>query len=64
MENSDKPTHYPRIIPKPIAIDKMSKGYLKNQIEYIEHTGVKEEYLDVLKEQLKEKNKKIFKWEP
>lgn len=64
MEQPKKPTHYPRILPKPIEIVKMSTGYLKTQIEYIEHVGVKEEYLDSLKEELKERNRIIFKYTP
>lgn len=42
------------------SVDKMSVGYLKNQIEYISRTGIKEEYLDTLKKEFKEKTKPIF----
>lgn len=54
-------TKYPRLIPKPIEITRMSTAYLKNQIERIEHVQVNLEYLDILKTQLSRKTITIFK---
>jgi hypothetical protein len=42
-------------------IKDMSKGYLKNQIEFITRTSINFEYLDILTEQLRIKSRKIFK---
>ena len=59
MNNSNPPT-YRSVQGKEHSIDKMSKGYLKNQIEFITRTGIKEEYLSDLKQAYKEKTRIIF----
>lgn len=60
MPNSNEP-QYPSKQGKVHIIDKMSIGYLKNQIEFISHTGIKEEYLSDLQKAYKQKTKIIFK---
>lgn len=56
------PTHYPNSRQELLPIDKLSVGCLKNQIAYIERTGLKIEYLSALKKEYSNKTKKTFKF--
>ena len=57
LENNKK---YVSRLGREHSVDKMSVGYLKNQIEYISRTNINEEYLATLKQEFKEKTKPIF----
>lgn len=61
MEEKKDLSLYPRLLPKPIKIEDMSKGYIKTQLEKIKHTGINSEYEKKLKKELKVKNKITFK---
>jgi hypothetical protein len=58
---SQQLTHYPNRKGELKPIDKMSKGYLKNQIEYITRTGINIKYLSSLQAELKIKSVIKFK---
>jgi len=53
---------YPRLVGKPIPIENMSKAYLQNQIERINHVKVNKPYKENLLKELKHKLTFRFKY--
>lgn len=53
-------TKYKSRLEHEYEISTMSTSFIKNQIEYIEHTEVNKIYLELLEKELKKRNKNII----
>lgn len=60
-EKNNKIIKYPSILGPMRLISTMSRGFLKQEIAFIERTGERKFYLDALKEELKNKPVTKFK---